>query len=283
MRHVGFIAIGLIAIACGPDPNARLPGSATVNNNGGAVSSSGGDSSGGQGAGGVGAGGTTQSNGGASGGSGGKVGSGGAAGANPFDTGGAAGNGSGGGSGGGGGKVGSGGAAGANPFDTGGAAGKGNGGATSSGGVSAGGGSTSKGGSGGGGSSSSGWGVGPEPCSPAKDLSCSSGNGNTGNFDGTTFCFRTADKIAGWSCNNMDGWTMTINGKETACTSGTVSGSTLPPAINGIWYFQFTGSASSKTWASLSWYANTGDCKAGPYPAWGGSGSSTSTSVDGGG
>jgi hypothetical protein len=274
MRHVGFIAIGLIAIACGPDPNARLPGSPTVTNNGGAVSSSGGDSSGGQGAGGA------QANGGSVGGGGSQVqpGSGGAAGANPFDTGGAAGKGTGGG---GGGKVGSGGAAGANPFDTGGAAGKGNGGATSSGGVSAGGGSTSKGGSGGGGTSSSDWGVGPEPCSPAKDLSCSSGNGNTGNFDGTTFCFRTADKIAGWSCNNMEGWTMTVNGKETACTSGTVSSSTLPAAINGIWYFQFTGAASAKPWASLSWYANTGDCKAGPYPAWGGSGSSTS--VDGGG
>jgi hypothetical protein len=276
MRHVGFIALGLIAIACGPDPNARLPGSPTVVNNGGTVSSSGGDSSGGQGAGGVGAGGTTQSNGGSSGSGGTKVqpGSGGAAGSSPFDTGGAAGNGSGG-------KVGSGGAAGSSPFDTGGAAGKGSGGVTSSGGVSSGGGTTSKGGSGGGGSSSSGWGVGPEPCSPAKDLSCSTGNGNTGNFDGTTFCFRTADKIVGWSCNNMDGWTMTINGKETACTSGTVSSSTFPPAINGIWYFQFTGGASSKPWASLSWYANTGDCKAGPYPAWGGSGTSTSA-VDGG-
>lgn len=273
MRHVGFIAIGLIAIACGPDPNARLPGSPTVVNNGGTVSSSGGDGAGGQGAGGVGAGGTTQSNGGSSG-SGGKVGSGGAAGSSPFDTGGTAGNGNGSG-----GKFGSGGAAGSSPFDTGGAAGNGSGG-KGSGGVSSGGGTTSKGGSGGGGSSSSGWGVGPEPCSPAKDLSCSAGNGNTGNFDGTTFCFRTADKIAGWSCNNMEGWTMTINGKETACTSGTVSSSTLPPAINGIWYFQFTGAASAKPWASLSWYANTGDCKAGPYPAWGGS--STSTSIDGG-
>lgn len=276
MRNVGFIALGLVAIACGPDPNARLPGSPTVINNGGTVSSAGGGGSGGQGAGGVGAGGTTQSNGGSSG-SGGKdqPASGGAAGSSPFDTGG---------SGSGGVKVGSGGAAGSSPFDTGGAAGKGSGGkggggGVGSGGVSSGGGTTSKGGSGGGGSSSSGWGVGPEPCSPAKDFSCSTGSGSTGNFDATTFCFRTADKIAGWSCNNMDGWTMTINGKEVACTSGTVTSSTLPPAIDGIYYFQFTSSASAKPWASLSWYANTGDCKAGPYPAWGSGGSS---SADGG-
>jgi hypothetical protein len=274
MRNVGFIALGLVAIACGPDPNARLPGSPTVTNNGGTVSSTGGQGSGGQGAGGVGAGGTTQSNGGSSG-SGGKdqPASGGAAGSSPFDTGG---------SGSGGVKVGSGGAAGSSPFDTGGAAGNGSGGkgggGVGSGGVSSGGGTTSKGGSGGG-SSSSGWGVGPEPCSPAKDLSCSTGSGSTGNFDATTFCFRTADKIAGWSCNNMEGWTMTINGKEVACTSGTVTSSTLPAAIDGIYYFQFTSSASGKTWASLSWYANTGDCKGGPYPAWGSGGS---TSADGG-
>lgn len=128
---------------------------------------------------------------------------------------------------------------------------------------------------------SSPWGVGPEPCSPAKDLSCANGNGSTGNFDSrTAFCFRTADIIAGWSCNNMDGWTMSVNGREVACTSGTVSSSTLPPAIYGIWYFQFTGTASAKPWASLSWYANTGNCKGGPYPAWD---SGTSTSVDGGG
>lgn len=272
MRHVGFIALALVAVACGPDPNARLPGSAAGVSNGGTNSGAGGEGSGG-----VGAGGSTPSNGGSSGSGGSKVdpGSGGAAGSSPFDTGG---------SGSGGVKVGSGGAAGSSPFETGGAAGKGSGGkggggVTGSGGATSAGGATSKGGSGGG-STSSTWGVGPEPCSPAKDLSCASGNGNTGNFEGTTFCFRTADKIAGWSCNSMDGWTMTINGKVTPCTSGMVSSSTLPPAIDGIYYFQFTGDATSKTWASLSWYANTGDCKAGPYPAWGSSGSS---SADAGG
>lgn len=284
MRHVvsnavlatGFLA--LVAGACGPDPNARLPGSPTPEKTGGNTSM------GGSGEGGVGAGGET-SRGGSSGNGGNTVvspGSGGAAGSSPFDTGGAGGT-----------KTSaSGGAAGSSPFGNGGVGaggttgkgGSGSGGITpaqgGAGGASAGG-NTGSGGKGGGTGTSSTWGVGAEPCSPAKDLSCASGTGSTGNFESSTaFCFRTADIIAGWSCNNLEGWTMTINGQPVTCTSGTVSSATMPPSLNGIYYFAFTGSDSAKTWASLSWYANTGNCKAGPYPAWGGS--STTPTPDAG-
>ncbi|MGD0836935.1 MAG: hypothetical protein ABSB49_09870 [Polyangia bacterium] len=124
------------------------------------------------------------------------------------------------------------------------------------------------------------WGVGSAPCASPKDLSCASaatGGGQTGNFNNTTeFCFRTEDQIAGLSCNNTSGWTMIVNGTPVTCSSGSISGGILPPALNGLYYFDFIGSASAVNYASLSWW---GTCKAPPYPSWGGS---TSASSDAG-
>lgn len=277
MRQLRFFAFALVVAACGPDPNARLPGSpvnpppsgGSGQGNGGSSVPTGTDSGGA----------TTPPS-----ASGGAAGSnpfaGGAAGASPF-AGGAAGSspfGSGGASGGTKTSSASGGAAGSSPFGSGGGAGSAKTGGTtaSSGGSSGTGGTTSA-------STSYTWGVGPEPCASPKDLSCASGNGQTGNFgNNTEFCFRTADIIAGWSCNNLTGWTMKINGQVVECSSGTVSSSTLPPALNGIYYFDFIGSASALTWASLSWYANTGNCKAGPYPSWSAGGTTPPPTADAG-
>ncbi len=242
-------------MGCGPDPNAQLPGAVSLAKTGG-TTGNGGTTTSTIGAGG--AGGTTYGNGGSVG-SGGTQG--GAGGINPFfggTTGSAGGIVSSGGTAGSGGLLGSGGV-----VSTGGIVG--NGGVVGAGGTST-------------GSTTYTWGVGPEPCASPKDFSCAGGSGNTQNFNTTTeFCFRTADIIAGWSCNNLGGWTMKINGQTVACTSGPITSSTLPPALNGLYYFDFVGSSSSVTWASLSWYANTGNCKAPPYPSWSG-GTTTSTS-----
>ncbi len=272
MRHVGFIALALVAVACGPDPNARLPGSPAVVNNGGAVSSSGGDAAGGQGAGGVGAGGATQSNGGSVG-SGGKSGGGGAAGS-PFDTGGAAGSS----------NVGKGGGAGSSPFDTGGAAGsssggKAGGGAVGSGGVSSGGGTTGRGGSGGGTTIAGGFTFpeGPEPCTPTmKDVS----GGQSGQLGEGAACFRTADEISDWSCSGADDRTVKVNGTEV-----TKCGAAVKKA-GSFFYFEF--SAGTNAWASVSWWCSS--CggpgaravpSCGHYPPWE-SGATVAPCADGG-
>ena len=106
----------------------------------------------------------------------------------------------------------------------------------------------------------------PEPCSPAKEFSCSTGNGSTGNFNTTTkFCFRTMDTILGWGCSSITpGWTIKVNGQEVTCNA-----LPLPAAIKGFYYFEFTGSAGAVPYASIWWYGN---CKAIPYPPWSGTG-----------
>jgi hypothetical protein len=250
MRQAGFIAVALLVIACGPDPNAQLPGVAQPTTTGGASGFGGA----------VGTGGHTES-----------TSSGGATtipeGTGGKSTGGASGSGAGG-------VISSGGIVGSGGKASGGA--MGSGGASGSGGAVVGrdGGAVDVPVSGGsdGGPTTYTWGVGPEPCASPKDISCAVGSGNTQNFDSTTeFCFRTADVIEGWSCNNLDGWTMKINGQVVACTSGIVPSGTIPPALNGLYYFDFIGSASAKSWASLSWYAaNPAGCKAPPYPSWSG-------------
>jgi hypothetical protein len=254
MRKVVFIAAGLFLIACGPDPNARLPGDPTPA----------------KGSGGSGSGGMTENSGGSGGNAGTTTktdGTGGSS--NPFEKGGAGGN---------------------TPLGTGGSTkntgGKdgsvvgGNGGITNKdGGVGTGGmtiiplqggrvgGSGGIGGSG----SSTGyeWGVGDPPCSPAKDLSCASGgSGQTGNFGSTTeYCFRTGDTIVGWGCSSFEGWTLTVNGVATTCPAGSSTTVTFPPKLNGLYYFYAVGSGPAKEWASINWW---GTCDGPPYPAWGG-------------
>jgi hypothetical protein len=228
MRKVVLIAAGLFVIACGPDPNARLPGQAAPAKSGGASSASGG---------------VTTSLGGAAGatyGNGGVTSSGGST------------------------VVASGGAV--NPF-LGGATGS-NGGIVSSGGVLSGGTTTSPFGNGGeasgggvvgtGGEASSGGevstggvtetdGGGSEPCVPAKTIT-GSGSGNSGNF-GTTgpFCFRTPDNITGWNCSNFTGRTLKVNGVTTTCGAAS-----LPAKVNGYYYFDAT--AGGVDYASIYWY-----------------------------
>ena len=227
MRKVVPIAAGLFLIACGPDPNAQLPGLATQSKTGGTSGS----------------GGIVAGTGGAAQGGGGVVGSGGApakggsGGANPF-AGGATG------STGGivstGGVVGSGGAVGSGGIPTGGVVGSG--GIVPTGGLSGSGGVSGTGGGmdidGGGGS---------EPCVPDKTIA-GSGSGNSGSF-GTTgaFCFRTADAIAGWNCSNFTGRTLKVNG-----TTETCGALPLPAKVNGYYYFD--SSAGGVDYASIYWY-----------------------------
>jgi len=101
-----------------------------------------------------------------------------------------------------------------------------------------------------------------EPCSPAKDLSCARGSGNTGQFGPPTttdFCFRTMDTLDHWGCGSPTGWTLKVNGQTVACNSGK-----LPAPINGFLYFQMIGDARSSQ-TNIWW---DGVCKAPPYPPW---------------
>jgi hypothetical protein len=147
------------------------------------------------------------------------------------------------------------------------------GGATSSGGVKSSGGAGGASGTGGSSAASTTytWGVGSEPCASPKDISCApSGSGTTNNFNTTTeYCFRTMATIDGWGCSNTTGWTLKVNGQTTTC------GGTLPAKLNGLYYFDFIGSSSALTYASMYWY---GTCTAGPFPSWSGG---TSTSAGG--
>jgi hypothetical protein len=274
MRHVGllvgFNALALVVVACGPDPNARLPGSANPENTGGITSVGGSGEGGGSGT-------TTVGHGGSSGNGGTTVvspGSGGAAGSSPFDTGGSGGT-----------KPASGGAAGSSPFGNGGAAA---GGTTSKGGSGAGGsgagGTTlAQGGAAGvgtggstvpsqGGSSGStvapGTGftfpTGTEPCTPTmKDVS----GGHSDQLGAGAACFRTADEISDWSCSGAEDRTVKVNGTEV-----TKCGTTVKRA-GSFFYFEF--GAGANAWATVSWWcSNCGGTGAhavptcGHYPAW---------------
>jgi hypothetical protein len=250
MRHValaGFFAIASIAAACGPDPNAQLPGSAKsspANENGGSVPPP------------AGTGGATVT----------PAGTGGAS--SPFGDGGAGGTskptGSGGSSTGKGGatvSAGGSGAGGAGPGQ-GGAAGMANGGSTTV---------TGQGGSGGTSTPTSGaltsytFPASTEPCTPAKDIS----GGQSGNF-GTkdAFCFRTADDFSDYGCNNTDGRTLKING-----TAVTTCGGKAPAKLGSFYYFDF--GPGSYEYAGVSWYCSVQGCggphavpACGHYPTW---------------
>jgi len=222
MRRIAVVSAALLIVACGPDPNAVLPGMVKTPSSGGTKPAPAG-----------GAGGTTTT---------------------PPSSGGTTGTTS----------AAGGGSGGANPFA--GSSGS-SGGATGSGGTKSSGGATGSGGS----SSASTtytWGQGSEPCASPKDISCApSGSGTTNNFNTTTeYCFRTMATIDGWGCSNLSGWTLKVNGQVVTC------GGTLPPKLNGLYYFDFIGSSSALTYASMYWY---GTCTAGPFPSWSG-GSSTS-------
>jgi len=232
MRKVVPIAAGLFLIACGPDPNALLPGSVAPSASGGAKANGGVTS----------AGGTITGNGGVTGNGGSTVvASGGVA--NPFQGGAPGSNGgivSSGGTVSSGGVVSSGGTT-SSPFGNGGAAS--GGGVVSNGGVASTGGDTSAGG----GSGTDDGGSGSEPCVPAKTIT-GNGSGNSGNF-GTTgeFCFRTPDNITGWGCSNLTGRTLKVNGVTTTCGAAS-----LPAKVNGYYYFD--ASAGSVDYASIYWY-----------------------------
>ena len=91
-------------------------------------------------------------------------------------------------------------------------------------------------------------GGGSEPCVPAKTISGSSGSGNSGTFGTTgTFCFRTADNIAGWGCGNLTGRTIKVNGVLKECAA-----LPLPAKVNGYYYFDV--SAGGVDYASIYWY-----------------------------
>jgi hypothetical protein len=197
MRQLSFIAAALLLIACGPDPNAKLPGFAT--------SSSGGAS----GTGGIGAGGAP--------GTGGATTTKGSGGTSVISTGGASGTG---------GKT-------TIPTGTGGAIPLSGGTTGSSGGIASLGGVTGAGGvvgaGGSGGDNGIDGGGGDEPCVPAKTVT----GGKTGDF-GTkdAFCLKTAESIAGWNCSSFDGRTLKVNNVTETC--GTLP---LPAKINGYYYF----------------------------------------------
>jgi hypothetical protein len=179
MRHVGYIAVALIAVACGPDPNARLPGSPAPSGNvtgtGGVVTKTGG-TTGAQ----PGTGGTTVS---------------------PAGTGGTK-------------PTATGGAAGSTSSNNGGTTGSGSGGSggttTAKGGNSGTGGTTK---------ASTGalttytFGAGAEPCTPTKDIS----GGQIKDIGAGATCLRTADDFTGWNCSGMDDRTMKVNGTTVTC------------------------------------------------------------------
>jgi len=246
MRDAGFIAavaVVLVGLGCGPDPNAQLPGMAVVKGGGGG---SGGDGSGGI----TGSGGTTREP-----GSGGRT---------STARGGSGGTGEGG-SDGSGGVVSSGGRT---STRNGGATGAG--GTNDEGGSGGGGGRTGTGGSttirrDGGGSDGPvdrplgtdardtrppvDLGGGEEPCVPAKTIT-GTGSATTGNF-GTTgpYCFRTPDNIVGWDCSNFTGRTLKVNNVETACAK-----LPLPAKLGGYYYFDASGGTGAVEYASIYWY-----------------------------
>jgi hypothetical protein len=262
MRKVVHIAAGLFLIACGPDPNAVLPGQAAPSTSGGARASGGVITSLGGAAGTItGNGGVTSSGGSTVVASGGVV--------NPF---------SGGTTGTNGGIVSSGGLVSSggtttSPFGNGGVAS--GGGLASSGGVASSGGTTlvfvqgGSSGSGGATTASSGalttytFGSGSEPCTPIKDVS----GGQSGNLGTGAVCLRTADDFSSWNCSSMDDRTVKINNVSTKC------GAAPPPKVGSFYYFDV--SAGATAWASFSWFCNVQGClgahpipSCGHYPPW---------------
>jgi hypothetical protein len=226
MRQVFFVSAALLLIACGPDPNAKLPPFST--------SASGGAS----GTGGIGAGGAPGTGGATTASSGGSTTSNGGT-----TSGGASGTGSGGKT------TGTGGAIPLSGGTTGSSGGITSlGGVTGSGGVVGSGGMTGMGGVvGAGGDTGIDGGGGDEPCSPAKTIT-GTGSATTGNFETAgEFCFRTPDNIAGWNCSSFDGRTLKVNNVTETC--GTLP---LPAKINGYYYFD--ASAGSFPYAAIYWY-----------------------------
>ena len=258
MRKAVLIAAGLF-LACGPDPNAQLPGVV------GPAKTTGHGGTGG-------AGGTIRDSGGTvgSGGiiaSGGATSQGGAGAASPFA----------GGNTGSGGIVSTGGiASSGGALISGGTVGSGgvvtDGGVAGGGGVVGMGGTVSTGGSantGGSSAPSSGalttysFGSGTEPCTPTKDVS----GGQSGNLGSGAVCLRTADDFSGWNCSSMDDRTVKINTVDVKC------GAAPPPKVGSFYYFDV--SAGATTWASFSWFCNVQGCtgahpipSCGHYPPW---------------
>jgi len=253
MRQVGLVAATFLLIACGPDPNAQLPGVATPRAggaNGGGLGGAGGShgathATGGSGGNGI----ATSAAGGSRSssptGTGGKGGStmvaGGSGGQNPFGSGGSSLSDTGGSGGAGGGDMaGSGGSGGVAPQDS----------ASASGG--------SAGGMGGTTTPSSGalaaytFGTGAEPCTPTKDVS----GGQSGPLGAGAVCLRTADDFTDWNCTGMDDRTIKIDNEVAQC-------GTAPPAKLGSFYY-FDISAGATAWASFSWFCTKQGC--GPHP-----------------
>jgi len=252
MRQLGFIAIALVAVACGPDPNAQLPGFASSGTGGSAAPSGTGGAPSGEG-GGPGNGGATTP----------PAGTGGHT-TNPFGNGGATTPTTG--TGGVTGKGGATGTGGLNPFAGQGGSTPVDGGSVSSGGRTGTGGSgTSKGGSTGASASDFVFPEGTEPCTPTmKDVS----GGHSDQLGAGAACFRTADEISDWSCSGADDRTVKVNG-----TAVTKCGTAIKKA-GSFYYFDFTAGANA--WATVSWWcSNCGGTGAralptpcGQYPAW---------------
>jgi hypothetical protein len=222
MRQVGFIAAALFAIACGPDPNAQLPGMAELNPSGGANASGGVVGSGGAG----GSGGAStvpqgtggRKTGGAGGpGSGGVVSSGGVVGSGGVESTG--------------GVVGSGGVIGRD-------AGLVSGGRDGGGRVDV----PGTGGVGGGSGIDAGGGTSSAACANAKPITQSVVFNTT-----DAFCFVTCDQTTyGWDCDSFTDKdrTVTVNGTAVKCAG------TLPATKEGGYYY-FEVGAGGHTWDGI--------------------------------
>jgi hypothetical protein len=251
MRYAGLIAAVVLGLACGPDPNAKLPG-LEVTVSGGAGGSGGIVGSGGttEGSGGI----TTTVKGGAGGtspfGSGGKVGSGGVTG-------------SGGITGRGGATTGKGGTAGttltgAGGTSIGGRTGTGGAGARDGGGT--GGVGARDGGTGGAGARDGGGGARTEagvPDVPGTDdvgtstAACADATAITGSVTFNTtkaFCFVTCDNTTnGWGCDSFTEKTRTVTVNGTAVTCG----GTMPPKKTPGGYYYFEIGPGGEIWDAI--------------------------------
>lgn len=261
MRHAGFIAAALLILACGPDPNAKLPFSPTVNGGAGGATGNGGATSAGGSTTQPGSGGRTTTVSGGATGRGGVTSSGGRT-TTRVGTGGATGAG---------GATDEGGTGGSTRVGTGGRTSGTGGRTTGSGGSTT---TRRDGGEGGvggtdggvdrpvgsGGARGSGGapgidgGGGDEPCVPAATVT-GSGSANSGNF-GTTgpYCFRTPDNITGWNCSNFTGRTLKVNNVAVTCGGTTPGTMPLPAKINGYYYFDASGGTGAVEYASIYWY-----------------------------
>ena len=182
MRRLVVVSAALFIVACGPDPNAVLPGTPKVSKPGGTKTVPAG-----------GAGGTTTtppSSGGTTGTT--SAAAGGSGGANPFGS----------------------------SSSSGGVTSSG--GVKSSGGVTGSDGVKSSGGTVGGGGTTTvttgaltiyTFGSGAEPCALPKDIS----GGNVKDIGLTATCLRTADDFAGWNCSGMDDRTIKVNTVAVKC------------------------------------------------------------------